>query len=136
MNTRAVAYWTTTGLFSAALGMSGLATLSHQPPLVAAYQHLGYPTYFMSILGAAKLLGVFTLLAPGLPRLKEWAYAGFTINLVSATISHLAAGDPAGQSLMPLVILTVALASWALRPAGRTLAPVLPDAAPLRAVMA
>ena len=115
MNTRAVAYWTTTGLFSAALGMSGLATLSRQPPLVAAYQHLGYPLYFMSILGAAKLLGVLTLLAPGLPRLKEWAYAGFTFVLLGATASHLFSGDAIGVAAFPAALLLPLAVSYQLR---------------------
>ncbi|MFO0630366.1 MAG: DoxX family protein [Polyangiales bacterium] len=136
MNTRTVAYWTTTGLFAAALSLSGIAALSRVPAVAAGYQHLGYPLYFMSILGAAKLLGVFTLLAPGLPRLKEWAYAGFAINLVSASVSHLAAGDPAGPALTPVVLLGVAMASWALRPEGRTLAPVLAEPAPMRVAAA
>ncbi|MEZ4410644.1 MAG: DoxX family protein [Polyangiales bacterium] len=125
MSSRTVAYWVTTGLFSAGIAFSGFATATHQPGMVAAYQHLGYPLYFMTILGVAKLLGAATLLAPGLPRLKEWAYAGFAINLGSAFLSHLAMGDAANQAVMPLVFLAMALASWALRPASRTLAPVL-----------
>lgn len=121
MKNRNLPYWITTGLFALALTGSGLMTLTRQAPLAAAYQHLGYPLYFMTLLGAAKLLGVATLLAPGLPRLKEWAYAGFTINLVSAAYSHLAAGDPPGTAVAPLVLLALALASWRLRPEGRAL---------------
>lgn len=115
-------YWITTGLFTFGLGASGLMTITHQPPMVAAYQHLGYPLYFMNILGAGKLLGVATVLAPGLPRLKEWAYAGFVINMTSAVISHLASGDPVGNAVGPFVILGLVLASWRLRPADRKLA--------------
>src|SRR4051812_36556553 len=96
-----LSYWIPTALFSLALGLSGFGALTHQAPMVAGYTHLGYPVYFMTILGAAKLLGVATLLAPGLPRLKEWAYAGFTINLASAALSHLASGDPAGNAVAP-----------------------------------
>lgn len=136
MNTRNVPYWITTGLFAAALTMSGLMTVSHQPQMVAGFAHLGYPVYFMTILGAAKLLGVVTLLAPGLPRLKEWAYAGFAINLLSAAASHLASGDPAGNAVAPLVLLGLALASWRLRPASRTLAPFADAEAALHAVPA
>jgi hypothetical protein len=130
MNRRTLAYWIPTGLFALALTMSGFGAFTHQPAMVAGYTHLGYPVYFMTILGAAKLLGVATLLAPGLPRLKEWAYAGFAINLVSAALSHLAAGDPPGNAVAPFVLLGVLLASWHFRPATRTL--VSPAAEPTR----
>jgi hypothetical protein len=77
----------------------------------------------MTILGIWKLLGGATLLWPGLPRLKEWAYAGILFDLTGATISHLAMGDGVRHAVTPLVIAALALASWALRPPGRTLAP-------------
>jgi hypothetical protein len=128
-------YWITTGLFSFALTASGLMTVTHQAPMVAAYAHLGYPLYFMTILGAAKLLGVATVLAPGLPRLKEWAYAGFAINLVSAALSHLASGDPVGNVVPPVVLLGLVIASWRLRPEGRTL-PDAPAASAARVAVA
>ena len=70
----------------------------------------------------AAAVGVATLLSPGLPRLKEWAYAGFAINMVSAVFSHLASHDPVGHAVAPLVLLGLLLASWHFRPAGRTLA--------------
>lgn len=115
-------YWIPTALFALALTMSGLMTVTRQAPMVAAYTHLGYPTYFMTLLGAAKLLGVAALLAPKLPRLKEWAYAGFTINLGSAAFSHLSSGDPAGTAVAPIVLLGLLLTSWHLRPEERRLA--------------
>ena len=115
-------YWITTALFAFALTGSGLMTVTQQPPMVAAYTHLGYPLYFMTILGVSKLIGVATLLAPGLPRLKEWAYAGFAINMSAAVVSHLASGDPVGQATAPVVLLSLALSSWWLRPANRKLA--------------
>lgn len=125
-------YWITTGLFALALTGSGIMTVTHQPPMVAAYQHLGYPVYFMTLLGAAKLAGVATILAPGLPRLKEWAYAGFAINLVSAAFSHLSAGDGVGTAVAPLVLLALALVSWRMRPADRALsAPPGPNGVPV-----
>jgi len=117
-----LAYWIPTALFSLGLTLSGFGALTHQAPMVAGYSHLGYPLYFMTLLGAAKLLGVATLLAPGLPRLKEWAYAGFAINMVSAVYSHLASHDPVGNAVAPVVLLGLLLASWRFRPAGRTLA--------------
>ncbi len=115
-------YWITTALFAFALTGSGLMTVTQQPPMVAAYTHLGYPLYFMTILGVSKLVGVAILLAPGLPRLKEWAYAGFAINMSAAVVSHLASGDPVGQATAPVVLLSLALSSWWLRPENRKLA--------------
>jgi hypothetical protein len=114
-------YWITTALFAFALFGSGMATLTRQPPLVATFQHLGYPMYFMTILGLAKLIGVVVVLVPGARRLKEWAYAGFVINLASAAISHVMAGDGAGGAAAPLVLLGLALASWWTRPESRKL---------------
>jgi uncharacterized membrane protein YphA (DoxX/SURF4 family) len=117
-----LAYWIPTVLLGLMMTMSGLMAVTRQPPAVEGYTHLGYPLYFLTILGVAKLLGVATLLVPGLPRLKEWAYAGFMINLVSAVASHLAVGDPPGESVMPLILLAVLFVSWQSRPASRRLA--------------
>jgi len=121
MKTRALPYWITTGLFALPLTFSGLSGLSRAPQMVAGMQHLGYPTYFLSILGTWKLLGVVALLVPGFPRLKEWAYAGFTFSLTGAAASHLASGDGLGGALPPVVLLGLLLASWSLRPAARRL---------------
>jgi hypothetical protein len=63
------------------------------PQVAEAFTHLGFPAYFRVELSWAKLLGVVLLLAPAPARLKEWAYAGFAIDLVSAVIAHLAVGD-------------------------------------------
>ena len=84
--------------------------------------HLGYPLYFASILGVWKLLGAIAIVVPGFPRLKEWAYAGFCFDLTAAALSHAAVGDTTGDIVAPLVFLALVFASWALRPASRTLA--------------
>jgi len=83
---------------------------------------LGYPTYFMTIIGTWKLLGVAALLAPRQPLLKEWAYAGFAFNLAGATASHVFSGDPLGVFARPAIILAIGAASYLLRPAERRLA--------------
>lgn len=116
MKSPTVAYWLTTGLFSLAIAGSGLAKLTAQAPLVEAMEHLGYPLYLMPILGTAYLAAALALVVPGLPRLKEWAYAGVSFAMIGAFLSHLAAGDGLGASLPPLVLLGLALASRALRP--------------------
>lgn len=83
--------------------------------------HLGYPAYFVSILSVWKTLGGVAVLAPRLPRLKEWAYAGMFFDLSGAAASHASVGDPAGKIATPLVILGIVAASWALRPESRKL---------------
>ena len=83
--------------------------------------HLGYPAYFATILGTWELLGSAAIVAPGLPRVKEWAYAGMFFTLTGAALSHAASGDPVGKVLLPLVLLGAVLVSWTLRPARRTL---------------
>lgn len=127
MRGKLIGYWIATGLFSLALTGSGAMNLMRAPEVVASLQKLGYPVYFPLILGTWKVLGAIALLVPGLPRLKEWAYAGFTFALSGAALSHLFAGDPVAMALPPLVLLAIGLSSWALRPAQRvsSLAPVL-----------
>lgn len=82
---------------------------------------LGYPEYLMTILGVAKISGVIALLIPGLPLLKEWAYAGFTFDILGASASHAFVGDPVGEILIPLVLLTICIASYCWRPPSRRL---------------
>ena len=96
--------------------------LTQTEQVVSTLNHLGYPGYFASILGLWKLLGAIAIVMPRFPRLKEWAYAGFFFDLTAAAASHAAVGDSAADIAAPLVFLALVLASWALRPASRTLA--------------
>ncbi len=125
---RTIAYWITTVLFCLGMGAGGVLDLMQPPNAVAQFRHLGYPQYLLTILGVAKLLGVLILLAPGLPRLKEWAYAGLVIDLIGASASHAFAGDdpavplPHGLEVgMPLIFMVIGLASYFLRPESRRL---------------
>ena len=83
--------------------------------------HLGYPAYFMVILGVWKVLGGVVVVAPRLPRLKEWAYAGMLFDLTGAAASHAAVGDPVAKIATPLILMGIVAASWALRPGSRKL---------------
>lgn len=114
-------YWTTTIITAIAFITGGAAYLARADAPVQGLAALGYPTYFVGILGAWKVLGGIALLSPRLPRLKEWAYAGIAFDLTGAAFSHAAMGDPAVKVVVPLVLLGVAAASWALRPASRKL---------------
>jgi DoxX-like protein len=90
--TRVVVYWIVTGLFCLQMIFTAYAQLQ-LPQVAEAFAHLGFPAYFRVELSCAKLLGVLLLLAPVPTRVKEWAYAGFAIDLGSALIAHLAVGD-------------------------------------------
>jgi uncharacterized membrane protein YphA (DoxX/SURF4 family) len=130
---KTVAFWTTTCLGPVSFVIGGVLHLTQSAEVLATLQHLGYPAYFALLLGVWKLAGAIVIAAPGLPRLKEWAYAGFVFDLTAAAASRAAVGDSAGDIIAPLVFLALVLASWALRPASRTLAaPSVPDAASLR----
>ncbi|HVW86287.1 MAG TPA: DoxX family protein [Bryobacteraceae bacterium] len=87
-----IAFWIVTALFCLQMGFTAYAQL-RLPQVAEAFTHLGFPAYFRVELSWAKLLGVALLLAPASARLKEWAYAGFAIDLASALIAHLAVGD-------------------------------------------
>jgi hypothetical protein len=93
-----VGFWIVTALFGLQMGFTAYAEL-RLPQVAEAFTHLGFPGYFRVELSWAKVVGVVLLLAPVPARLKEWAYAGFAINLVSALIAHFAVGDgPAAWS--------------------------------------
>jgi hypothetical protein len=86
------AYWTATALFCLQMGFTAYAQLT-LPQVAEAFTRLGFPSYFRVELSCAKFLGIILLLAPVPARLKEWAYAGFAINIASAVIAHVAVGD-------------------------------------------
>jgi uncharacterized membrane protein len=126
MKPQIIAYWVTTVLVALGFIAGGAGDLSGAPQVAAGMAHLGYPLYFASILGVWKILGAGAILAPRMPLLKEWAYAGMLFDLTGASISHAVSGDPKGNIMTPLVLLLLVLASWALRPASRSLRPLLP----------
>jgi hypothetical protein len=103
------------------MAISGGLALSHAPRYMTALSHLGYPAYFSNLLGLGKIAGVCVLLAPGLGRLKEWAYAAFGIVVLSACYSHLSSGDGL-MALEPLATGIMLAASYALRPVDRRMA--------------
>jgi hypothetical protein len=104
------AYWIATSLFGLLMAFAAFAYLT-QPAMAQAFTHLGLPPYLRVELALAKLLGVAALLAPVPPRVKEWAYAGFTINLVSATIAH-AAVDGLATAAAPVIVALLLLTSY------------------------
>jgi hypothetical protein len=91
-NGKIIVYWIATALFCLQMSFTAYAQL-RLPQVAEAFTHLGFPAYFRVELSLAKLLGVVLILAPVPVRLKEWAYAGFAINLGSALIAHFSVGD-------------------------------------------
>ncbi|WP_242370635.1 DoxX family protein [Anaeromyxobacter sp. SG26] len=121
---RAIAYWVTTLLVATELALAGVWDILRIPYVRGVIEHLGYPAYFLVILGVWKVLGAVALLVPRFPRLKEWAYAGAVFNYTGAVVSHLAVGDGAVALVYPIIQLGLVGGSWALRPpARRDLAP-------------
>lgn len=105
-----------TALFSLGMGASGLAYLFQAQPIVdTVHEALGYPMHFLTILGTAKVLGVLALVVPGFPKLREWAYAGFTFNVLGAVWAHLASGHGLGGAAPALVMGLLLAASYATR---------------------
>jgi len=118
---RRVQYWVATALAAIAFLVPGIGNLMHTPHIASDMAHLGYPAYFMTVLGTWKVLGAVAITAPGLARVKEWAYAGMIFDLSGAATSRGIAGDGAVAVGIPLVIALVVVASWALRPDDRAL---------------
>ena len=104
----------------------GAAELAHRRENIEGLILLGYPVYFVMIIGFWKILGGIALLVPGFPRLKEWAYAGIFFNMTGAAVSHAVNGDEAWHIIVTLVLALLTVASWALRPQSRTLGVLFP----------
>jgi hypothetical protein len=108
-----ILYWVFTGLFAAMMFMSAIPDILSNPIAVKGmHGDLGYPLYFIPFIGVAKALGVVAILVPGYPRIKEWAYAGLTFDLLGATYSIISAGQPLGSFVFMVIPLTIAALSY------------------------
>lgn len=107
MKTYRIIFWISTALISAMMLMSAVMYLSHNEEVTSGFTTMGYPLFLINILATAKILGALALLQPWLPRLREWAYAGFTINFIGAIWSHAAIHDSFIKVFIPLVLLGV-----------------------------
>ena len=125
-----IAYWITTTLVALPIGSGGVAQLAHVQGTIDGFVHiLGYPAYFVTILGFWKVAGAIAILIPRFPRLKEWAYAGIFFDLTGAAASCAAVGDHGAYGfhvMAPLVLAVFAVASWALRPESRKIGVLIP----------
>ena len=117
-----IIYWISTLWFSSGMLSTGIFQLSKArvegslaPPGVYGITHLGYPVYFLTILGIWKILGVIAVILPRFPIVKEWAYAGFFFTMSGALYSHFAVGDPFKESIPSLILLALIVVSWYFR---------------------
>ena len=120
-----IIYWIATIWLSLGMLSTGAVQLlkmkGDSPGSVDSMTHLGYPVYFVTLLGIAKILGVVALLIPKYPLLKEWAYAGFSFMMSGAIFTHIAAGNSMSEIFPSLLLLILASVSWYFRPADRKL---------------
>jgi len=116
-----ITYWTTTIIFCLGMGAGGFFDITVNEQVREGLGKLGYPAYLGYILGFWKLAGVAALLAPGTPRVKEWAYAGFVFNLTGASASHAFVGDPLAMVIVPLIGVALGGVSYCTRPPERSL---------------
>jgi uncharacterized membrane protein len=115
-----IIYWTATGLLAFGMLGSGLAQIFHAKEMVDLVVPLGYPLYFLYIIGFWKVLGAITVVIPGFKLVKEWAYAGLFFVMTGAFASHLLSGDHSVKGLIGPFFQTVfIILSWYCRPANR-----------------
>lgn len=123
-NAKTVGYWVTTAILVFCM-TGGIFEMLGLEQTIDGIMRLGYPAYIIPALGLGKVLAIITLLHPGVPRLKEWAYAGIFFNMLGAIVSHIACHDPAWILVVTVAIALITLASWALRPQSRRLGDIV-----------
>ncbi|MFC6100445.1 DoxX family protein [Olivibacter domesticus] len=114
-----IIYWVATIWLALGMSSTGIVQLIKMKEEVAVINQLGYPIYFLTILGIWKILGVIAVLIPKFPLLKEWAYAGFFFAMSGAVFSHLAVGNGGKDFFGPILLLILTALSWYFRPADR-----------------
>jgi hypothetical protein len=119
MRWRSVGYWLATVLVAAELGLGGIWDIQRLPMVRDLVTHLGYPSYFLVLLGTWKVLGAVALLVPHRALLKEWAYAGAFFTYTGAIVSHLTTGYALGELPLLAILTALTVLSWALRPPSR-----------------
>lgn len=114
-----IIYWIATIWLSLGMVSTGIVQVLGLKAEVDFITHLGYPAYFLQILGVWKILGAAAILIPKFALLKEWAYAGFFFTTTGAALSHIIAGDPLTEVFPSLLLLVLTVISWYFRPADR-----------------
>ena len=110
-----ISFWITTVVISSAYLITGLGNILPFDHFAQDMEHLGYPTYFLKIIGVWKILGAIAVVIPKIPRIKEWVYAGMIFDLTGAAFSRWAIGDPVPQIFIPLCLATLVTVNYLLR---------------------
>jgi hypothetical protein len=121
-------YWISTILLSLGMLSGGVAQLLKVKANMDGMLHLGYPSYFMVVIGVWKISGVVAILIPGFGLVKEWAYAGLFFVMSGAVISHVVTGDGIDKWITPFIFLALIIVSWKLRPQSRKLQAITNEA--------
>ena len=119
-----IIYWIATVWLALGMLSTGIVQLFKIKEETEFIIRMGYPDYFLTILGFSKILGVVILLMPKFPLLKEWAYAGFFFMMSGAIFTHIAAGSPMSEIFPSLLLLILIVVSWYFRPSDRKIASV------------
>ena len=114
-----IIYWVATLWLSLGMASTGIVQLLKLKEEADMFTHLGYPLYFLTLLGIWKILGVVAVLIPKFPLLKEWAYAGFFFAMSGAVFSHFVVGDAAKEYFGPCLLIVLTVLSWYFRPVDR-----------------
>ncbi len=114
-----IIYWIATIWLALGMVSSGIVQLFNIEEEIKFITDMGYPAYFLTILGFWKILGAVAILIPKFPLLKEWAYAGFFFSMSGAVFSHIALGEGIGEIFPPLLLVILTVVSWYFRPADR-----------------
>ena len=119
-----IIFWIATAWLALGMLSTGLVQLFKVQSGVEPILNLGYPEYFLTILGAWKIAGVVALLIPKYPILKEWVYAGFFFTMSGAVLSHIAMKSPANETFPSVLLLVLTIVSWYFRPPSRRAVPL------------
>lgn len=118
-----IIYWVATLWLSLGMVATGIVQLlKNKDEVEKVTQSLGYPVYFLTLLGTWKMLGVVAVLIPKFPVVKEWAYAGFFFAMSGAVFSHIASGSAGKEFFGPMLLIVLTVVSWYFRPADRKVA--------------
>ena len=114
-NVRKIIYWTTTIMLALVFFVTGMGNILHITHIAHDMAHLGYPPYFLNILGYWKILAALVIIVPGFKRAKEWAYAGMIFDLTGAAFSRYAMNDNMRMIIVPLGIATLVVVNYWVR---------------------
>jgi hypothetical protein len=113
---RKIFFWMTTVIIALAYFITGIGNILPFAHIAQDMAHLGYPPYFLKIIGTWKILAAIVIVIPDFQRIKEWAYAGMILDLTGAAFSRFFSGDGVIMIIVPLAISGLVIISWALQP--------------------